>query len=142
MQNWLGTLKGGCLCGDVRYEVTGPAIFVAQCCCRDCQKATGTGHTTIFGVKRAQVLLQGTPVTYACRGDSGGDVVRHFCGRCGGRLYTTGQSVDDVVILQAGSLDDPNAVTPESVIYAKDAVKWDRFEPALPKFPAMPPMRS
>lgn len=140
MQNWPGTLKGGCLCGDIRYEVAGPAIFVAQCCCRDCQKATGTGHTTIFGVKRAQVAVLGKPVTYACKGDSGGDVVRHFCGRCGGRLYTTGQSVDDVVILQAGSLDDPGAVTPESVIYMKDAVKWDFFDPALPKFPAMPPM--
>ncbi len=140
MQDWPGVLTGGCLCGDLRYQVKGPAIFVSQCCCRDCQKATGTGHTTIFGVNRSQLDLKGTPRTYACKGDTGGDVVRHFCGRCGGRICTTGASIDEMVILQAGSLDDPDAVTPESVIYAKDAPRWDFFDPALPKFPAMPPM--
>jgi len=140
MQNWPGALTGGCLCGDIRYELEGPALFVGQCCCKDCQKATGTGHTTIIGVKRPQLTVRGTPRAYACKGDTGGDVVRHFCERCGGRLYTTGSSIDEVVIIQAGSLDDPDAVTPESVIYTKDAPRWDFFDPALPKFPAMPPM--
>ena len=37
MQNWPGVLTGGCLCGDIRYELKGPALFVGQCCCRDCQ---------------------------------------------------------------------------------------------------------
>ena len=105
MQNWPGVLTGGCLCGDIRYELKGPALFVGQCCCKDCQKATGTGHTTIIGVMRPQLSLQGSPRTYACKGDTGGDVVRHFCERCGGRLYTTGSSIDEVVIVQAGSLD-------------------------------------
>lgn len=139
MQNWPGTLTGGCLCGAIRYQLSGPALFVSQCCCRDCQKATGTGHTTIVGVKGHQLLVTGTPATYVCHGDSGGDVVRHFCGRCAGRLYTSGTLPGEVVMVQAGSLDDPDAVTPESVIYVKDAVKWDRFDPALPQFPGMPP---
>ena len=59
MQNWPAKLKGGCLCGDIRYEVTGPAIFVAQCCCRDCQKATGT----VAG----STLDESTPVASAAR---------------------------------------------------------------------------
>jgi hypothetical protein len=41
-------------------------------------------------------------------------------------------------MVQAGSLDDPSRVTPESVIYAKAAVTWDRFDPALPRYPALP----
>ena len=41
-------------------------------------------------------------------------------------------------MIQAGSLDDPNLISPESVIYVKDAVVWDRFDPALPKFEALP----
>lgn len=140
MQPFEGLLTGGCLCGALRYTLTGPALFVSQCCCKDCQKATGTGHTTIIGVPATQLrMTQGTPKTYTTRGDSGGDVVRHFCGHCGGRLYTSGTLPAGVVMVQAGSLDDPNAVTPESVIYVKDAVRWDRFDPALPTFPALPP---
>jgi hypothetical protein len=133
------TAVGGCLCGAIRYSVTGPTIFASQCCCKDCQKATGTGHTTIFGVHKSQLSVDGTPKTYSCAGESGGDVTRHFCGECGGRLYTTGDMPGEITILQAGSLDDPNVIEPESVIYMKDAPKWDFFDPALPKFEAMQP---
>ena len=134
------TAAGGCLCGAIRYTVTGPTLFVCQCCCKDCQKATGTGHTTIFGLRRHQLVLEGTPRTYTNPGDSGGAVTRHFCGTCGGRLFTTGDLPGDtVVIMQAGSLDEPNRVSPESVIYTKDAVAWDVFDPALPRFEARQP---
>ena len=80
------TAEGGCLCGAIRYTVTGPEMFTSQCCCKDCQKATGTGHTTIVGLRRSQLDLRGTPRTYTNDGDTGGKVTRHFCGTCGGRL--------------------------------------------------------
>ena len=37
-------------------------------------------------------------------------------------------------MIQAGSLDLPHAVTPQNVIYFKDRVAWDHFDPALPVF--------
>lgn len=131
-------VEGGCLCGAVRYRLTGPAAFVSQCCCRDCQKATGTGHTTIVGIHRGQLALEGEPATYTNRGETGGAVTRHFCGTCAGRLFTSGDLPGEMVMVQAGSLDEPGRVAPESVIYHKDAAAWDRFDPALPTFPAMP----
>lgn len=133
------TLEGGCLCGQIRYRLQLPFLFSSQCCCRDCQKATGTGHTTIVGVHRSQLTVTGIPHTFTNTGESGGEVVRHFCGTCGGRLYTSGTLPGEIVIVQAGSLDDPNAIEPENVIYVKDAVRWDRFDPALPKFERLPP---
>lgn len=132
-------LEGGCLCGAIRYRLTGPSLFVSQCCCKDCQKATGTGHTTIVGIHKDQLSLDGTPATYTNVGESGGRVTRHFCGTCAGRLYTSGDLPGDFIMVQAGSLDDPGAVSPQSVIYLKGAVRWDHFDPALPKFEAMQP---
>jgi hypothetical protein len=132
------TIEGGCLCGEIRYTLTGPSLFVSQCCCKDCQKATGTGHTTIVGIQREQLALRGEPSTYTNYGDTGGSVTRHFCGTCAGRLFTSGTLPGTVIMIQAGSLDDPDAVTPESVIYRKDAPAWDRFDPDLPSFEAMP----
>jgi hypothetical protein len=135
-------MDGGCLCGAIRYTLRGPPLFVSQCCCKDCQKATGTGHTTIAGVHREQLQIkQGTPKTYTSKGASGGDVVRHFCGECGGRLYTSGTLPGEVVMVQAGSLDDPNCISPQSVIYVKDALAWDRFDEALPRFQGLPERR-
>ena len=139
MQEFEGSLAGGCLCGAVRYALRGPALFVSQCCCKDCQKATGTGHTTIVVVHRSQLEIRaGLPKTYQSKGTSGGDVVRHFCGHCGGRLYTSGTLPGEVVMVQAGSLDDPNRIRPESVIYVKDALAWDCFDPGLPRFEGLP----
>ena len=132
------TLIGGCLCGDIRYTITPPALFVSQCCCKDCQKATGTGHTTIIGIHKNQLELTGTPTTFTNAGDTGGAVTRHFCGRCGGRLYTSGDTPGDHIMVQAGSLDDPGQVSPESVIYVKDKVSWDKFDESLPQFPGLP----
>ena len=132
-------LEGGCLCGAIRYRLSGPSLFVSQCCCKDCQKATGTGHTTIVGIHKDQLALEGTPATYTNIGESGGSVTRHFCGTCAGRLYTSGDLPGEFIMIQAGSLDDPGAVTPESVIYLKDAVSWDHFDPEIPKYQMMQP---
>jgi len=79
----------------------------------------------------------GTPKIYTTHGDTGGRVSRHFCGDCGGRLYTSGDLPGAIIMVQAGSLDDPDVVTPTTVIYLKDATKWDRFDPDLPTFPAI-----
>jgi hypothetical protein len=132
-------LDGGCLCGAIRYRLTGPSLFVSQCCCKDCQKATGTGHTTIVGIHKDQLAIEGTPATYTNVGDTGGKVTRHFCSTCAGRLYTSGDLPGDFIMVQAGSLDDPSAIAPQSVIYMKDAVSWDHFDPALPKYDTMQP---
>lgn len=126
--------EGGCLCGAVRYRLAGPSLFETQCCCRDCQRATGTGHTTIVGVHRGQLQVNGTLAVFTNEGESGGQVSRHFCATCAGRIYTSGTMPGAVVMVQAGSLDDPDVVTPCNVIYGKDAVAWDHFDPALEVF--------
>lgn len=139
MTDTASALVGGCLCGAIRYTLNGAPLFVSQCCCKDCQKATGTGHTTILGVHKSQLEMTGAPTTFTNAGESGGKVTRHFCGVCAGRLYTSGDMPGEIIIFQAGSLDDPNQVRPTSVIYAKDAPAWDFFDPDIPKYQAMSP---
>ena len=119
------TLNGGCLCGNVRYQIHGDPLFVSQCFCRDCQLATGTGHTTIVGVHCDNLTVEGTPTVYSSQGETGGAVHRHFCGACGSRLYTSGDLPGPVRMIQAGSLNDPNAVSPTAAIYLKDRIHWD-----------------
>ena len=40
------TLKGSCLCGAVKYRVTGEPTRFFHCHCSRCRKATGTGHAS------------------------------------------------------------------------------------------------
>ena len=46
-------LQGGCLCGAVRYEVSGDPAFVGHCHCEHCRKATASGHSTIAAYPEA-----------------------------------------------------------------------------------------
>ena len=133
------SLEGGCLCGAIRYRLSGPTLFVSQCACKDCQKATGTGHTTIVGVHRSQLALTPPPAPNTNPADTAASATRHFCGTAPPRLYTSGDLPGEFIMVQAGSLDDLGAVSPESVIYTKDAVAWDRFDPDLPHYEAMRP---
>lgn len=44
------SLKGGCLCGAVRYEASAEPVFSGHCYCVDCQKETGGGHSTVAAI--------------------------------------------------------------------------------------------
>ncbi|MCJ1961390.1 GFA family protein [Novosphingobium mangrovi (ex Hu et al. 2023)] len=125
------------MCQAVRYELEGEPEWVWQCYCRDCQLATGTGHTTIAGFHKDRVTVSGPIANYTTTGDTGGRVSRHFCPTCASRLFTTGDLPGPLTIFQSGTLDDPNSVTPTAAIYVKDKLAWDYIDPALPQFPGM-----
>jgi hypothetical protein len=38
-------LRGGCLCGAVRFELTAPLLSAGYCHCTRCQRRTGTGSS-------------------------------------------------------------------------------------------------
>jgi hypothetical protein len=41
-------IKGGCLCGAVRYTAEADPTSATVCHCRDCQKFTGSAFATLF----------------------------------------------------------------------------------------------
>lgn len=131
-------LTGGCLCGALRYEVSGRPKAAVHCYCNDCRRSSGSGHCTHVICAEADFTLHGTPASYERRADSGTLVRRHFCPACAAPLFSTGDGGSGLVFLRAASFDDPNVVTPQASVYASRAPKWDPVDPALPAFPEMP----
>jgi hypothetical protein len=72
-------IEGGCLCGAVRYQADGEPLFAVHCHCRDCQRASGTGHVPVLGMRRESFSYTGNTSSYATMGMSKGKAVRHFC---------------------------------------------------------------
>jgi hypothetical protein len=131
--------KGGCLCGDIRFEISADPLFGGFCQCRDCQRQTGTGHAGAMGFPQNAVMIAGTPTYYVSKAGSGATVSRGFCPRCGSRLVFTSSGLPGVVLVSPGIFDDPSTFKPEVVVFASRGQAWDHLDPALARFPEMPP---
>jgi hypothetical protein len=107
---------GGCLCGDVRYNVRGEPVHVGRCHCADCRKESG-GAFTIYGQWPIEAFeLSGEIASYQGRG---------FCPRCGSRLLDPPGPSDTLVEIRIGSLDDaPFGLKPEAEVWVKRREPW------------------
>jgi hypothetical protein len=131
-------LRGGCMCGAIRYEITAEPMFGGHCQCRDCQHESGGGHTSFMAFPSDAVKLTGTPRFYESKADSGNTIRRGFCQICGSPVMAATIGLPGVMTISAGSLDDPSAFKPEFVCYTIRGHAWDLVDPALPSFPKMP----
>jgi hypothetical protein len=106
----LTPLRGGCLCGSVRYEATPTHRKGYYCHCRMCQLAFGNTRAAFINLRKDEVRwLASAPTYYA----SSKIARRGFCGHCGTPLsfeYLDSERMD----LSVGSLDEPAALTPIS----------------------------
>jgi hypothetical protein len=124
----------------VHYEASGDAAFQGFCQCLDCRKATGSGHLAAIGIPEAAVKVTGTTKSFSKAADSGGIVERHFCPNCGSLMFDKSTGMPGVVVLNAAVLDDPEVFKPESIVFTRSALSWDKLDATLPRFEAMPPM--
>jgi hypothetical protein len=102
-------ITGGCQCGAVRYRITAPFENPHICHCRMCQKAFGNYFAALVGTKKTGLSwTRGEPSFFR----SSEIVQRGFCKDCGTPL-TFAYDTADRIAVSIGSLDHPEAVTPE-----------------------------
>ena len=92
---------GGCLCGEVRFEVRGEPYVVGLCHCMECRKATGA-----TGMASANWYLD----KFTWSGKLKEFCGRSFCPECGSRVFHLNDKRVEVLF---GALDDgPSDLTP------------------------------
>lgn len=118
------TLTGGCLCGAVRYHAEAEQTLHYFCHCTDCQRYGGAAYHAAIVVGAADLSVTGSPRVYTREADSGRTIARHFCGDCGGHLYTSPWPQATRFSLKAGTLDDPAWFNPKNEIWRQSKVHW------------------
>jgi hypothetical protein len=126
-----GIVEGGCLCGAVRYRVTGPPRATSLCHCDSCRRATGGPSLAwvIFDEDKVEIIA-GTLATYA----SSPGVERGFCADCGSSLSYTRANRPGLFDVTTASLDDPEAFPPDKEIWLEEKLSWEAANPHLPGF--------
>lgn len=127
-------LEGGCLCGAVRYRVSGKPYHLTHCHCRMCRRASGAAFVTWFSVRVDQLeLVQGSPARYA----SSTRANRTFCATCGTPLTFQLVAQPDEIDVTLCSLDQPELLTPEDHTWASSRLPWIRICDELPQWPSL-----
>lgn len=126
-------IKGGCLCGKVRYAATAEPLVVRACWCRVCQ-FFAAGNATINLAFPTESVRD-----YPSTADSGRKMHRRFCPTCGVHLFSQAEERPQMLVVRAGTLDDPSIAAPQAAIWTKSAPAWAHIDPGLPHFDGQPP---
>lgn len=133
------TVKGSCLCGAVKYIVTGETKRFYHCHCKRCRKATGTGHASnlMIGPQTAITWLEGESLLTKYKVPEAERFYNCFCKKCGGPMPRIFPELD-AVLIPAGSLDTTPPVTPQGRIFWDSREKWSCHDD-LPVYGKYPP---
>lgn len=83
-------IRGSCLCGAVRFEVTPPTKWCAHCHCTMCRRAHGAAMVTWFGAHHSSFrLIAGAERLQWYQ--SSAPARRGFCSACGTPMFFEGE---------------------------------------------------
>ncbi|SMX25652.1 GFA family protein [Boseongicola aestuarii] len=130
-------LKGGCYCGAIRYEITGPPRWSGHCHCRSCQLALGGAFVTWSKVAAADFTITSGSLKQI---EKTLGIRRGFCGDCGTTLTyaadseMAGQDWSADAWFAATTLDDPSVVEPKAHVFVSHQQPWIKLADQLPRF--------
>ncbi|WP_354035674.1 GFA family protein [Bradyrhizobium sp. S3.2.6] len=117
-------LFGGCLCGEVRYSLSGAPLLVHVCHCHDCQSISGSAYSLTVLVPAAALTLTGPLETFTRTTARGREVRNAACAHCRAGLTSNDVARPDFTALRAGTLDDASWAVPIVQTFVRSAIPW------------------
>ncbi len=109
--------SGSCLCGAVKYQVSGPLRNVVACHCQQCRKQTGNYMSATAAKDGDLQFIEDRGLKWY---RSSNTAKRGFCSECGSVLFWKGEGRDYTAIA-AGSLDGKTGLALEGHIFCDNA---------------------
>jgi hypothetical protein len=132
--------SGGCQCGAVRYEITGPPVTVYACHCTECQRQSGSAFAMAAVIpKESFRITQGSPAMFARQTGPAKTMECWFCAACGTRLYHVpgGASYPNRNV-KPGTLDDTSWLAPAIHFWTRSAQQWVVISEDVTSFETQP----
>jgi hypothetical protein len=132
-------VRGGCLCGGVRFEITRPFLRANHCHCSRCRKHSGAATSTQGRVPREGFrLLDGEELLRIYRPDGG--MAKVFCSVCGSSLFGGAWPDGPQVSIRFGALDGDPGIRPQYHSFTDSKAVWETLpDDGLPRHPERAP---
>ena len=122
-------VRGGCLCGAVRYEADEPPFTVGYCHCRRCQKGIGNAVGTAALFRRDSFRVVAGGLTWF---QSSPTLRRGFCSICGSPIAAQHEDRRYTAVW-LGTFDDPASHEPSVQWYCESRIPWVSIGADLPE---------
>ena len=120
------TFHGSCLCGGVRFELTGAPDRLRHCHCESCKKLSGGGGTVNLRLRSSAIrLLEGEDLIQTYRPPGGS--AKSFCRACGSNLFGGGWPESEYCSVRVTTLDEPVGPLPTAHIYVRSLAEWEQL---------------
>jgi hypothetical protein len=123
-------ITGSCLCGSVKYEISGKVGDIIHCHCQTCRKAHGSAFSSIASVQDKGFKLSGAEHLKSYESSNGKH--RYFCSNCGTQIYAKRENTAHV-ILRLGSLDSDIDSVEKEHIWVSQKASWYSLDSKLPQ---------
>jgi hypothetical protein len=123
-------VRGGCLCGAVRFEAGLPEKWCAHCHCSMCRRQHGAGYVTWVGFHSDRVRID-DPAAKLRWHESSPGARRGFCSVCGSSLFFESQQWADETHIALGVIDEPHSFRPTAHAFFDTHVSWMAIDDGL-----------
>jgi len=124
-------IKGGCLCGKVRYEIAGTLTDADHCHCSMCRRQHGAAFSTYAGFDLGDFTwVKGENFVKTYQSLSGGGWC--FCSECGSTL--AGTCNGNITAITLGTVEGDPGIKPGSHIFIGSKAQWYDVNDGLPQF--------
>ena len=134
-----GIVRGSCLCGTVKFQVSEPFSKVFNCHCSRCRKARAAAHATNGFVSIDAVeFTQGEDNLAYYKVAEAKYFMQVFCKTCGSKMPRLDPD-RGIAVVPFGGLDDDPGIKPEANIFVDFKSGWYDITDDLPAFGEDPP---
>ena len=125
-------IKGSCLCGKVKFEISGTPSSLSYCHCSRCRKAAGIFSAVLIGKANDLQVTAGQDQITKFKAGSDAKFERCFCKKCGTSLGD--MATGDSYVIAASALDDDPGIRPSFHIHTASKPDWYEIVDDLQKF--------
>ena len=118
------SLTGGCICGQVKYQITDKPLFTQACHCKDCKVLTGSSYVVNSSILENTLIVEGEVSSTELKAGSGASYKTYFCTKCGNYVYADYDSAVGRLTVRTKTLDNSEKFPPQVHIFTKDKDPW------------------
>jgi hypothetical protein len=111
---------GACMCGQVKYEISGEVFGVVSCHCKYCQRLHGNYNPMVVAEKTDFSFTNDAGIGWY---ESSPENERGFCKNCGAAMFKRPKDGPKILI-SVGSLDDTSSLKNVKNIFTEEVGRY------------------